>query len=129
MTDAAKPAADKPPYDVVIARSLKARMRDGIMLSTDIYRPARNGEALPGPFPAIVTRSPYDTRSGKGPSSQQRNGEFFARNGYLYAVTDTRGRFESEGDFVLLDNDGPDGHDVVEWLASLAYCDGNVGTQ
>ena len=121
--------ASQPAHGVVIARGLRARMRDGVELSTDIYRPALNGEPLPGPFPAIVTRSPYDTRSGKGPSSQQRNGEFFARHGYLYAVTDTRGRFESGGEFVLLDNDGPDGHDVVEWLAQLPYCDGNVGTQ
>lgn len=129
LTEERKLTASQPVYGVVIARGLKARMRDGVELSTDIYRPALNGEPLPGPFPAIVTRSPYDTRSGKGPSSQQRNGEFFARHGFLYAVTDTRGRFESGGDFVLLDNDGPDGHDIVEWLAALPYCDGNVGTQ
>ena len=59
-------------FDVVVARGVRAPMRDGIVLSTDIYRPARDGETLPGPFPAIVTRSPYDTRSGKGPSSQAR---------------------------------------------------------
>ncbi len=118
-----------PPYDVVIARGLRAPMRDGVTLSTDVYRPAVDGEPLPGPFPAIMTRSPYDTRSGKGPSSQARNGEFFAANGYLYAAQDVRGAFESEGDFVLLDGDGPDGHDAIEWLAALPYCDGNVGTQ
>jgi len=116
-------------YDVVVARGVRAPMRDGIVLSTDIYRPARDGEALPGPFPAIVTRSPYDTRSGKGPSSQARNGEFFARHGYLYAAQDMRGSYESEGEFVLLDGDGVDGHDTIEWLAGLSYCDGCVGTQ
>lgn len=114
---------------VVVARGLRAPMRDGISLSTDIYRPARDGEPLPGPFPAIMTRSPYDTRSGRGPSSQARNGEFFAARGYLYAAQDVRGAFESDGDFVLLDGEGPDGHDAIEWLASLPYCDGNVGTQ
>ncbi len=123
----AKPS--EPIYDVVMARSLKVTARDGVKLSVDIYRPARNGEALPGPFPCIVTRSPYDTRSGKGPSSQQRNGEFFAKHGFLYAVQDARGRFESEGDFILLNLDGEDGYDVIEWLAKLPYCDGNVGTQ
>lgn len=120
----------KPEYDVVIARSMKCVARDGVKLSVDLYRPARNGEALPGPFPAVLTRSPYDTRSGKGPSGQAKNGEFFARRGYLYAVQDVRGRFESEGAFDLLsEHEGPDGHDVIEWLAALPCCDGNVGTQ
>ncbi len=122
-------AASKPEYGVVIARNIGVIARDGTRLALDIYRPARDGEPLPGPFPAILTRSPYDTRSGKGPSSQQRNGEFFARHGYLYCVSDTRGRYESDGDFVLLDRDGEDGHDVIEAIAALPYCDGHVGTQ
>lgn len=124
------PSSTEAPYDVTIARSVKCLARDGVKLSVDIYRPARDGEALPGPFPAIVTRSPYDTRSGKGPSGQAKNGEYFARRGYLYVVQDARGRFESEGDFVLLDSkEGEDGHDVIEWLAALPYCNGMIGTQ
>lgn len=127
MTDTSNSAA---PYDVVIARSVKCKARDGVKLSLDIYRPARDGEALPGPFPAIMTRSPYDTRSGKGPSGQAGNGEYFASRGYLYVVQDCRGRFGSEGDFVLLDaKEGEDGHDVIEWLAAQPYCNGMIGTQ
>lgn len=122
-------SGSRPEYDVVIARNVGMTTRDGVRLAADIYRPARNGEALPGPFPAILTRSPYDTRSGKGPSSQQGNGEYFARHGYLYASQDCRGRYESGGDFVLLNGEGTDGHDAIEWLAALPWCDGNVGTQ
>ncbi|ETA52234.1 CocE/NonD family hydrolase [Ponticoccus alexandrii] len=124
----AEPVSE-PLYDVVISRSVKLTARDGVRLSVDIYRPARDGEPLPGPFPAVVTRSPYDTRSGKGPSGQARNGEFFAKRGYLYVVQDARGRYESEGDFVLLDQDGEDGYDVIEWLAERPYCNGMIGTQ
>ncbi|TKT76342.1 CocE/NonD family hydrolase [Aquamicrobium sp. LC103] len=116
-------------YDVVISRGMKVTARDGVRLSVDVYRPAHNGDPLPGPFPAVLTRSPYDTRSGKGPSGQAGNGEFFAKRGYLYAVQDARGRYESEGDFVLLDQDGTDGYDVIEWLAALPYCNGMIGTQ
>ena len=116
-------------YDVALFRGMKCTARDGVRLSVDVYVPARNGRVLPGPFPAILTRSPYDTRSGKGPSSQAGNAEFFVRRGYVYAVQDVRGRYESEGDFVLLNNEGPDGYDVIEWLAGLEFCDGNVGTQ
>lgn len=120
---------DAQPFDVVIARSVKVTARDGVRLSVDIYRPARDGEPLPGPFPAVVTRSPYDTRSGKGPSGQAGNGEYFAKRGYLYVVQDARGRFESEGDFVLLDQDGEDGYDVIEWLSAQTFCNGMIGTQ
>ncbi|MBD0415076.1 CocE/NonD family hydrolase [Oryzicola mucosus] len=116
-------------HDVVISRSVKVVARDGVKLSVDIYRPAKDGEPLPGPFPAVMTRSPYDTRSGKGPSGQAGNGEYFAKRGYLYAVQDSRGRYESEGDFVLLDQDGEDGYDVIEWLATRPYCNGMIGTQ
>lgn len=120
---------DEAPHDVVIARALKLTARDGVKLSVDIYRPARDGEPLPGPFPAVVTRSPYDTRSGKGPSGQAGNGEYFARRGYLYVVQDARGRYESGGDFVLLNQDGEDGYDLIEWLASQPWCNGMIGTQ
>lgn len=116
-------------YDVALFRGMKCVARDGVKLSVDVYCPAKDGKVLPGPFPAILTRSPYDTRSGKGPSSQAGNAEFFTRRGYVYAVQDARGRFESEGDFTLLDNEGPDGFDVIEWLAGLEFCDGNIGTQ
>ncbi|XVQ06362.1 CocE/NonD family hydrolase [Spirillospora sp. CA-255316] len=118
-----------PEHAVLVARKLMMTARDGVRLATDIYRPASaDGEPLPGPFPAIVVRSPYNTRSG-GPSSQSANGEFFASRGYLYVVQDCRGRYASGGDFTLLDNEGPDGYDTVEWVAALPYCDGNVGTQ
>jgi putative CocE/NonD family hydrolase len=119
----------RPKYGVILARGMKCTARDGVKLNVDVYRPSKDGEPLPGPFPAIVTRSPYDTRSGKGPSSQAGNAEFFVKYGYIYAVQDARGRFESEGEFTLLHLDAEDGYDVVEWLAALPYCDGNVGTQ
>ncbi len=35
-------------------------MRDGVRLATDIYRPALNGEPVPGRFPAILGRTSYD---------------------------------------------------------------------
>lgn len=81
-------------YDVVLARSVKIKARDGIDLSLDIYRPARDGAALPGPFPAVITRSPYDTRSGKGPSGQAKNGEYFAAGG-ISTSCKTRGAVSS----------------------------------
>ena len=118
----------QPSFDAMLARNLGMQTRDGVRLASDVWRPARDGEPLPGPFPAILTRTPYG-RTATGPAGQQSNGEFWATRGYLYVTQDVRGRFDSEGDFVLLANEGPDGYDAVEWTAALPYCDGNVGTQ
>ena len=118
----------QPEYGVVLARSAGMNARDGTLLATDVWRPARDGEALPGPFPAILTRTPYGRITGTSDLAES-NGEFFASRGYLYVSQDVRGRFGSEGDFVLLADEGPDGYDAVEWVAALPYCDGNVGTQ
>ena len=44
-------AAPQPEYDFVVARDVMVAMRDGVKLTTDIYRPARNGMAEAGKFP------------------------------------------------------------------------------
>ena len=116
------PEPSNPEHDVILVRNLGMPARDGVWLATDVWRPARDGEPLPGPFPAILTRTPY----GK---AMPEVGEFWARHGYVCVIQDVRGRFESEGDFVLLAREGPDGYDAVEWTAALPFCDGNVGTQ
>jgi putative CocE/NonD family hydrolase len=128
MSGGAVAELSQPEYDVVMARSAGMQARDGTLLATDVWRPARDGEALPGPFPAILTRTPYGRIAGTSDLAVG-NGEFFASRGYIYASQDVRGRFGSGGDFVLLADEGPDGYDAVEWVAALPYCDGNVGTQ
>jgi putative CocE/NonD family hydrolase len=114
----------EPQYEVMLARDVGMTARDGVHLATDVWRPARDGEPLPGPFPAVMIRTPYN-RTG---DRYIREGAFWASRGYLFVVQDCRGRFDSGGEFVLLANEGPDGYDAVEWAAELPYCDGNVGT-
>ena len=45
--------------DVVVKSDIIVRMRDGVRLATDVYRPARNGKAVGGAFPVILERTPY----------------------------------------------------------------------
>lgn len=106
-------------YEVRATRGHKAPMRDGVKLSVDIYRPAAEGK-----YPAILIHTPYNNN----PTAWTDRARAFAKRGYLVAVSDCRGRFDSEGDW---DPFGPkhkhDGHDLIEWLARLPGCDGNVG--
>jgi len=99
--------------------------RDGIRLATDVYRPAQvDGSPLTGNFPIVLLRTPYDRKNTR----YRAAGKYWAANGYVFVVQDCRGRFDSEGKFVLLANEGPDGYDAIEWLAEQSYSNGKIGT-
>ncbi len=93
-------------------------MRDGALLAADVHLPA----AARLPAPAVAIGTPYDK------SSPFENGHAYRDAGYVAVVYDCRGRGKSEGEWhAFAEHDGPDGHDVVEWIASQAWCDGAVG--
>lgn len=94
-------------------------MRDGVKLAADIQRPD-----APGRFPAILGRTPY----GRYSTEAFARAEYFAQRGYVYVNQDVRGRFDSEGEFDVLANEGRDGYDTIEWLARQPWSDGNIGT-
>jgi putative CocE/NonD family hydrolase len=90
-------------------------------MATDVYRPAREGEAVEEAFPTLLTRTPY----GKGDSELARS---LAKRGYAVVVQDVRGRFNSEGIFYIYVNEGEDGYDAVEWAAEQPWSNGEVAT-
>jgi len=94
---------------------VKIPMRDGVRLNATLYRP-KDLE----PTPAIFTLTPYIA------DSYHERALYFAQHGYAFALIDCRGRGNSGGDFEPFINEGRDGHDVVEWLASQPWCDGQV---
>ncbi len=104
---------------IIVEENVRVPMRDGIALSTNIFRPD-----APGKFPAIVNRTPY----GKSKGGLER----YVRAGYVVLSQDARGRYESEGEYVLYtdesNHDAEDGYDTVEWAAVQPWCDGQVGT-
>jgi putative CocE/NonD family hydrolase len=111
-------------YDVIIDRDVMIPMRDGVRLAMDIYRPALEGKPVPGKFPTLIERTPYD----KLRLSLIATAKFFAVRGYVCIMQDVRGRFQSEGDWVFLLNEGPDGVDSIEWIAQQPWSDGQIGT-
>jgi predicted acyl esterase len=47
-------------FGIVIAKDVMLPMRDRVRLAADIYRPATDGDPVPGQFPTILTRTSYD---------------------------------------------------------------------
>jgi uncharacterized protein len=96
-------------------------MRDGVKLHTRIFRPKDQQQDLP----IIFLRTPY------GIAASERNFVSYlkalAEEGYLFVFQDIRGKFGSEGTFVMgrpprPENDdnaldeGTDTYDTIEWL-------------
>lgn len=105
-------------HAVIEELDVKVPMRDGVLLSTNIYRPD-----APGRFPALLIRTPY----GNG-GSGHGGGRYFAQRGYVAVWQDTRGRFESEGLFYPAFFETEDGLDTQKWVAEQPWFDGNLGT-
>jgi putative CocE/NonD family hydrolase len=118
----------QPEFDVVVEKNVKVPMRDDIRLATDIYRPAVDGNPAQGTFPTILVRTPYNKERHTVSGGFPVEGTFFARRGYVYAVQDCRGRYQSEGAFYILKDEGSDGYDTVEWIAQQPWSNGHVGT-
>jgi putative CocE/NonD family hydrolase len=119
----------EPEYSLVVAHDVMVPMRDGVRLAMDVYRPAQDGEPLPGPFPTILGRTSY----GKAADWLWVDPvcKFFAPRGYVVCVQDLRGRGNSEGTgeyyHVANPKDGDDGYDTIEWIAARPWSNGRVG--
>src|SRR5260370_16037266 len=103
-------------HEVTVERNVAAKMRDGVTLRADIYRPKAEGK-----FPVLLVRTPYDKRN------ETNFGLKAAARGYVVIAQDVRGRFESEGEWYTFKNESQDGYDTVEWAAALPYSNGKVG--
>ncbi|MFZ4662056.1 MAG: CocE/NonD family hydrolase [Caldilineaceae bacterium] len=115
------------PYGLLIAKDIMVPMRDGVRLATDLYRPAQDGEPLPGSFPTILCRTPYN----KSDRRYIEIAEFFTPRGYVTILQDLRGRYQSEGlgqyFHTANPHDGIDGYDTIEWIAAKPWSSGKVG--
>ncbi|CAN0557859.1 unnamed protein product, partial [Laminaria digitata] len=46
---------------------------------------------------------------------------------YAFITVDSRGRGNSEGEFIPFENDGKDGYDIVDWISKQPWCNGKIG--
>lgn len=99
-------------------------MRDGVKLSTDVFRPVE------GKVPTLLMRLPYGKikaheAAGTGMLPSTFN---FLAAGFAVVVQDTRGNFQSEGVFTPKVNEPTDGYDTIDWIVQQPWSDGTVGT-
>jgi putative CocE/NonD family hydrolase len=72
-------------------------MRDGVKLHAVILKPAD----IPGALPFLIQRTPYGVDATSRTSFFSALPEL-ARDGYIYVAEDIRGRYKSQGQFVMM---------------------------
>jgi predicted acyl esterase len=128
---------------------VEVRMRDGVVLRVNVYRPRGDG-----PFPVLLSVHPY----GKdGVPKKKRRGwklsfqfrimnqaepyqisnltgweapdpAWWVSHGYVVINADERGAGTSDGTGSLLtDAEAKDSYDLIEWAAAQPWSNGNVG--
>jgi uncharacterized protein len=105
-------------YPVRVEMNVRFPMRDGVKLATDLYFP----QGIEGRLPAIMIRTPYNRKV------RTEAARMFAGQGYVVAVQDARGKFDSEGHFTVAANDTNDGSDTLDWMAAQPWSTGKIGT-
>ena len=104
----------------VLEKNVSVPMRDGVVLRADVLRPTEAGR-----FPVLVYRTPY----GKDTAQQEYTTfKHAAKRGYAIVIQDVRGRYRSDGNFRPYEDEGRDGYDTIEWVASQPWSNGAVGT-
>jgi putative CocE/NonD family hydrolase len=127
-----------------VRREAMIPMRDGARLYTVLIIP-RGGKAAK--YPIMLDRTPYSadsaTSHGFGPLPENILGPLQAelvRAGYIVAFQDVRGKYKSEGDYVMnrpvrgplnptaVDH-STDAYDTIDWLVrNIPESNGRVGT-
>jgi uncharacterized protein len=106
----------------------------------EIYPTTASGAAAKGPFPVLMTMTPYGKGQGgsTSPGSASSPGgasatggpdNYLAQRGYIEVVEDVRGTGDSNGSWGLFDPvQQKDAIKVMDWAAHLPHADGRVGT-
>jgi putative CocE/NonD family hydrolase len=106
-----------------VDQNVHIEARDGVLLAADVYRPDDGGK-----HPAIMVYTPYHSDFVLSFSYVELMPTI--RAGYALAIAYLRGRYGSGGEYDFGSYQtiaGPDGYDVVEWIAGQPWCDGNIG--
>ncbi len=115
-------------YGAGVDPNVPVNMADGTVLRADVNYPTNaDGSAADGPFPVILTQTPYG-KSGGSFSAGGGVNRYLVTRGYIHVVSDVRGTGGSQGSFGLFDPiQAQDGATLVRWAAALPHSTGKVG--
>jgi putative CocE/NonD family hydrolase len=102
-----------------MAVDVNTPLRDGTLLRADLHAASPEDRR-----PVLLIRTPYGRQ-------QYRDDSIVAeatRRGYAVVVQDVRGRHDSAGAFDPYTQEGADGYDTIEWIASQSWSNGRVAT-
>ena len=126
----------QPTHTMRVERGATIVARDGTRLACDVYRPE-----APGRYPALLSyshygkdlqhvtgkRAPLSPLIGNG-GLEAGDSEYFVTRGYVHVIADARGSGDSAGEYCYQGpNEQTDGYDIIEWMATQPWCDGNCG--
>jgi uncharacterized protein len=126
-------AAPKP--EIFSRQEVMIPMRDGVKLQTAIFTPKQ----AHAPLPILMTRTPYGVPEREKEIVQGGNFDDLIADGYVFVFQNLRGRFRSEGTFVMQRaprdrndrkavDEASDAYDTVEWLIhNVPNNNGKVG--
>ncbi len=118
----AAPLTAQEPPRYVLRLDTMIPMRDGVRLHTAVYAP----DGARDPLPIVLLRTPYSI--GSAPEVLRGYLGDLAGDGYLFAFQDLRGKYGSEGTFVMQRppradrtdpravDEGTDAWDTIDWL-------------
>ena len=106
-------------------------MRDGVRLHTIIWRP--RGRSTP--LPILLERTPYNAAGCRGAIARS---DALRAEGYIFVCQDIRGKYGSEGTFVMIRptlapgapgvDETTDAWDTIDWLVgNVPEGNGRVG--
>lgn len=113
-------------------------MRDGVHLYTAVYVPKDDSR----PYPILLSRTPYGAKPYGEDASPYVYGalNYYAKEGFIFAIQDVRGKYGSEGSFVnmrpILEgkhtpqdvDESTDAYDTIDWLVkNVPNNNGRVG--
>jgi len=119
--------------DVFNRTEARIPMGDGTELFAVILSPKDQGSDA---LPFILSRTPYGTTGWGGTSGMMYGFRELIKEGYIFVLQDIRGRYASQGEFIMnraacevrddsCIDEASDTYDTVEWL--LANVDGHNG--
>ncbi len=113
-------------------------MRDRVKLYTQVYIPKDTSRT----YPILFSRTPYSVRNYGPTNYRNRLGpsDLFTKEGFIFVYQDVRGKFKSEGEFIVMrpykpvkqgfqdTDESSDTYDTIEWLLkNIPHHNGRVG--